>query len=43
MDECGSMTELYADPRNVEGTTYGKRWTLLGTLAISSQHRDECR
>jgi hypothetical protein len=20
------MTELYADPANVEGTTYGKRW-----------------
>jgi hypothetical protein len=25
MDKYGSMTELYADPRNVEGTTYGKR------------------
>ena len=26
MDKYGSMTELYADPGNVEGTTYGKRW-----------------
>jgi Poly-gamma-glutamate hydrolase len=26
MDKYGSMTDLYADPGNVEGTTYGKRW-----------------
>lgn len=26
MDKYGSMTELYADPGNVGGTTYGKRW-----------------
>ena len=26
MDKYGCMTELYADPGNVEGTTYGKRW-----------------
>ncbi|MDF0673040.1 MAG: poly-gamma-glutamate hydrolase family protein [Nitrospira sp.] len=26
MDKYGSMTELYADQDNVEGTTYGKRW-----------------
>jgi hypothetical protein len=26
MDKYGCMTELYADPDNVEGTTYGKRW-----------------
>ena len=25
-DTYPSMTELYADPCNVEGTTYGKRW-----------------
>jgi phage replication-related protein YjqB (UPF0714/DUF867 family) len=25
-DKYCSMTELYADPANVEGTTYGKRW-----------------
>jgi len=25
-DTYASMTALYADPRNVEGTTYGKRW-----------------
>jgi phage replication-related protein YjqB (UPF0714/DUF867 family) len=25
-DKYSSMTELYADPANVEGTTYGKRW-----------------
>ena len=25
-DTYCSMTELYADPANVEGTTYGKRW-----------------
>jgi phage replication-related protein YjqB (UPF0714/DUF867 family) len=25
-DEYASMTQLYADPLNVEGTTYGKRW-----------------
>ena len=25
-DEYDSMTALYADPRNIEGTTYGKRW-----------------
>jgi phage replication-related protein YjqB (UPF0714/DUF867 family) len=25
-DTYDSMTELYADPANVEGTTYGKRW-----------------
>jgi phage replication-related protein YjqB (UPF0714/DUF867 family) len=25
-DKYCSMTALYADPRNVEGTTYGKRW-----------------
>jgi hypothetical protein len=43
MDKYGCMTELYADPGNVEGTTYGKRWNLLGSLAISSQPRDYCR
>ena len=26
MDKYGSMTDLYADPDNVEGATYGKRW-----------------
>lgn len=26
MDKYGSMTELYADQANEEGTTYGKRW-----------------
>lgn len=26
MDKYDSMTALYADPDNVEGTTYGKRW-----------------
>lgn len=26
MDKYGCMMELYADPGNVEGTTYGKRW-----------------
>jgi len=26
MDKYGSMTDLYADPDNVEGTTYGKWW-----------------
>ena len=25
-DKYASMTELYEDPANVEGTTYGKRW-----------------
>ncbi|MET0252508.1 MAG: poly-gamma-glutamate hydrolase family protein [Terrimicrobiaceae bacterium] len=25
-DKYDSMTELYEDPENVEGTTYGKRW-----------------
>jgi len=25
-DKYDSMTELYADPANIEGTTYGKRW-----------------
>jgi phage replication-related protein YjqB (UPF0714/DUF867 family) len=25
-DKYSSMTALYADPSNVEGTTYGKRW-----------------
>ena len=25
-DEYCSMTELYEDPANIEGTTYGKRW-----------------
>src|SRR5262245_6670175 len=25
-DKYGSMTALYADPKNVEGTTYAKRW-----------------
>ena len=25
-DKYASMTELYEDPSNVEGTTYGKRW-----------------
>src|SRR5215467_5989362 len=25
-DKYSSMTALYADPLNVEGTTYGKRW-----------------
>ncbi|MCI0736414.1 MAG: poly-gamma-glutamate hydrolase family protein [Beijerinckiaceae bacterium] len=25
-DNYGTMTELYNDPANVEGTTYGKRW-----------------
>jgi phage replication-related protein YjqB (UPF0714/DUF867 family) len=25
-DQYPSMTELYEDPSNVEGTTYGKRW-----------------
>jgi phage replication-related protein YjqB (UPF0714/DUF867 family) len=25
-DKYDSMTELYNDPRNVEGATYGKRW-----------------
>lgn len=25
-DKYSSMTALYDDPRNVEGTTYGKRW-----------------
>ena len=25
-DEYDKMTELYADPANVQGTTYGKRW-----------------
>jgi hypothetical protein len=43
MDKYGCMTELYADPGNVEDTTYGKRWNLLGSLAISSQPRDYCR
>lgn len=26
MDKYNPMTALYADPDNVEGTTYGKRW-----------------
>lgn len=26
MDKYDSMTSLYADPANVEGVTYGKRW-----------------
>ncbi|NOU09083.1 MAG: hypothetical protein HOO98_03565 [Nitrospira sp.] len=26
MDKYGSMTDLYADQANIEGTTYGKRW-----------------
>jgi phage replication-related protein YjqB (UPF0714/DUF867 family) len=26
MDKYGSMTDLYADQANEEGTTYGKRW-----------------
>lgn len=26
MDKYDSMTDLYADSNNVEGTTYGKRW-----------------
>lgn len=26
MDKYGSMAELYADPDNAEGLTYGKRW-----------------
>ena len=25
-DEYASMTDLYGDPANIEGTTYGKRW-----------------
>jgi hypothetical protein len=25
-DKYESMTALYADPKNVEGKTYGKRW-----------------
>ena len=25
-DQYPSMTALYEDPSNVEGTTYGKRW-----------------
>ena len=25
-DKYPSMRALYADPMNVEGTTYGKRW-----------------
>src|SRR5690242_18513754 len=25
-DTYGSMSELYSDPANVEGSTYGKRW-----------------
>lgn len=26
MDKYDSMTNLYADPNNIEGVTYGKRW-----------------